>query len=135
MTVDEQNNRKGIVLVFTTIPLAVPFLVTGPQLNHELQVLQFQQQQQQWTNYRSDSFLDLLSATTTIKCPAIADKLQWTNYSKQQWRNYSGLSLLFMQLLVLLLLGGDGGRTVVAAIVAIAITAAVAAACLRKQQQ
>ena len=34
VTVYEQNNQKGIAVVFTTILLVIPFLISGLQLNH-----------------------------------------------------------------------------------------------------
>ena len=34
LTVYEQNNQKGILVVFTTILLVIPFLISGLQLNH-----------------------------------------------------------------------------------------------------
>ena len=34
MTVYEQNNQKGIAVVFTAILLVIPFLISGLQLNH-----------------------------------------------------------------------------------------------------
>ena len=36
MTVHEQNNQKGIVVVFTTVLLVFSFLISGLQLNHDL---------------------------------------------------------------------------------------------------
>ena len=34
VTVHEQNNQKGIAVVFATILLVIPFLISGLQLNH-----------------------------------------------------------------------------------------------------
>ena len=34
VTVYEQNNEKGVVVVFTTILLVTTFLISGLQLNH-----------------------------------------------------------------------------------------------------
>ena len=36
VTVYEQNNQKGIVVIFTIILLVIPFLISGLQLNHVL---------------------------------------------------------------------------------------------------
>ena len=34
LTVYEENNQKGIVVIFTIILLVLPFLISGLQLNH-----------------------------------------------------------------------------------------------------
>ena len=52
VTVYEQYNQKGIAVVLTTIPLVIPFLISGLQLNHvrvptEAITAKQQQQQQQ----------------------------------------------------------------------------------------
>ena len=39
MTAYEQNNRKGIVVVFTTILLVLPCLISGLQLKHVIVVV------------------------------------------------------------------------------------------------
>ena len=41
MTVDEQNEQKGIVVVFAAILLVISFLISGLQLNHVVFVCSF----------------------------------------------------------------------------------------------